>query len=142
MCHARVSSKGKFHCGISVLSPNPLPRVDTAGSFIAYPKMPFNIALQHHPAALLHSKGGISILMQSCGHRALCNEQMSSFGTISPTPIRAVRQCKNSAAAQEVGTHKKRQRQCGSLCTAPARLLHCPRRSLCIPPWGEQRYRT
>lgn len=41
MCHARVSGKGKFHHGISVLSPNPLLRVDTAGSFIPYPKMSF-----------------------------------------------------------------------------------------------------
>lgn len=71
MYRARVSSKGKFHHGISVVLPNPLPRVDTAGSFIAYPKMPFNIALQHHSAATFHS-------------RAEATGQMSSFYTVFP----------------------------------------------------------
>lgn len=70
MYRARVSGKGKFHHGISVLSPNPLPRVDTARSFTAYPKMPFNINLQHHPAATFHARGGISIPAQSSSNRA------------------------------------------------------------------------
>lgn len=76
--------------------------------------MPFNTALQHHPAATFHSRGGISILAQSWSHRALCNEQMSSFYTISPTPILRARRCKSSAAAGEVEMLGKRQRQCES----------------------------
>lgn len=48
--------------------------------------MPFSIDLQHHPAATFHSRGGISVPTQRWNHRALCNEQMSSFYTISPTP--------------------------------------------------------
>lgn len=101
-CHARVSTKGKFHHGISVLLPSPLLRVEiTAGSFIAHPKMPFNGDALHHPTATIHP-GGISIPAGADhSHRSDAKVQMSSFCTIPSTSL-AARWCRSSAADWEV----------------------------------------
>lgn len=116
-CHARVSSKGKFHRGISVLSPNPLLAADTAGSFMAYPKMPFITAVQHHPTATFQPGGGKSIPTPSWSHSALAQtaepghshhgdvkEQMRIYFFFFTSFFHCARWCGSSAAAWEVET--------------------------------------
>lgn len=107
--------------------------------------MSFNTALQHLSSITFHSRGGISIPMQSWSHRVLVQWAdelfLNQFSNLHPgcKTIWKLYSTPRDGNAQEKTVTVWKQ---ASLCTAPGRSFHRPHSCLWIPHWWEQCFKS